>query len=384
MKWNKIFSIVAGSALAFTACSDSGSNASRETDSSSSGEVLSSSSSPDNPTPAFDTENLLPNMDLGLKFGTNLWLSAGKNGLYSLWFVDTANAEVSYGTIVSHADLSNGILAFDSSSGYTYAANHHKGDSVLAWIRKGIRLEFSMDGSTLMVKIDDAEPVAVKKATRQVESGYLAKGDSLVGKVLEWSNGDSSSVYRFYKNGEYIREVGGKSFAFEAGYYDVHRQRLLTLPVYFAGYVSILNSYAAKENSGSYEFDNDISKKNYSVSSMTVEYPDVSLLVAAGWRSESNDTLRWTLSFSGENYTIKGKTGLSENTLKIQRDGAWAVFGDRLVLSVEKCSAAKKVECPAVEYGTLSNVKATSFGFENSDSSDEYAAPKNWTAIEEE
>ncbi len=384
MKWNKIFSIVAGSALAFTACSDSGSSASREADSSSSGEVLSSSSSSDNPSPAFNAENLLPNMDLGLKFGTNLWLSAGKNGLYSLWFVDTTNAGASYGTVVSHADLSSGVLAFDSTSGYVFAANHAKGDSVLAWIKKGIRLEFSMDDSTLMVKIDDAEPVAVKKATRQVEPGYLAKSDSLAGKVLEWSNGDSSSIYRFYKNGEYIREVSGKSSAFEAGYYDVHRQRLLTLPVYFAGYVSILNSYAAKETSGAYEFDNGISKKDYSVSSMTVDYPDKSLLTAADWRSESNDTLRWTLSFSGENYTVKGKTGLDENTLKIQRDGAWAVFGDYLVFSVEKCSAAKKVECPAVEYGTLSKVEATSFEFENSSTSDEYAAPKNWTAIEEE
>lgn len=384
MKWNKILSAVAGSVLAFSACSDSSSGASRESDSSSSGEILSSSSSSDNPTPAFDIENLFPNMDLGLKFGTNLWLSAGKNGLYSLWFVDTASADLSYGTIVSHADLSSGVLAFDSTSGYTFAANHSKGDSVLAWIRKGIRLEFSMENSALMVKIDDAKPFAVKKATRQVDPDYLAKSDSLVGMVLEWSNGDTSSTYRFYKNGEYIREVAGESSAFEAGFYDVHRQHLLTLPVYFAGYVSILNSYIAKKKNGSYEFDNEISKRNYSVSSMTVEYPDISLLTKTDWRSESNDTLKWTLAFQGENYTVRGKTGLNDNTTKIQREGAWAVFGDNLVLSVEKCSASKKVECPAVEWGALSKVEATSFEFENSETSDEYAAPKNWAAIEEE
>ena len=323
-------------------------------------------------------------MDLGLKFGTNLWLSAGKNGLYSLWFVDTASADLSYGTIVSHADLSSGVLAFDSTSGYTFAANHSKGDSVLAWIRKGIRLEFSMEDSALMVKIDDAKPFAVKKATRQVDPDYLAKSDSLVGMVLEWSNGDTSSTYRFYKNGEYIREVAGESSAFEAGFYDVHRQHLLTLPVYFAGYVSILNSYIAKKKNGSYEFDNEISKRNYSVSSMTVEYPDISLLTKTDWRSESNDTLKWTLAFQGENYTVRGKTGLNDNTTKIQREGAWAVFGDNLILSVEKCSASKKVECPAVEWGALSKVEATSFEFENSETSDEYAAPKNWAAIEEE
>ncbi len=382
-KWNKLL-LILGSSLAFVACSDSSSDANRESDSSSSGEVLSSSSSGESSDSGFDTENLLPNMDLGSKFGTNLWLSAGKNGLYSLWFVDSSNAGASYGTVVSHADLSSGVLAFDTTSGYVFAANHAKGDSVLAWIKSGIRLEFSMEDSTLMVKIDDAEPVAVKKATRQVESGYLAKSDSLVGKVLEWSDGDSSSIYRFYRNGEYVREVAGKSASFEAGYYDVHRQHLLVVPVYFSGSVSILGSYTVKENGGSYELDNDISKKEYSVSSMTVDYPDRSLISKSNWSSESNDTLRWTLSFDGESYTIKGKTGLSENTTKIQREGAWAVFGDYLVLSVEKCSAVKKMECPAVEYGTLSKVEASSFEFENSDTSDEYAAPKVWTAIEEE
>ncbi len=382
-KWNKLLFIL-GSSLALVACSDSSSNASRESDSSSSEKNISSSSSSETPDAGFDTENLLPNMDLGSKFGTNLWLSAGKNGLYSLWFVDSANAGISYGTVVSHADLSDGVLAFDSTSGYVFATSHAKGDSVLAWIQSGIRLEFSMEDSTLMVKIDDAEPVAVKKATRQVESGYLAKSDSLVGKVLEWSDGDSSSIYRFYRNGEYVREVTGKSSSFEAGYYDVHRQHLLVLPVYFSGYVSILYSYTAKENGGSYELDNDISKRNYSVSSMTVDYPDKSLLSKAGWSSESNDTLRWTLAFDGEGYTIRAKTGLNENTTKIQREGAWAVFGDHLVLSVEKCAAAKKLECPAVEHGTLSKVEESSFEFENSDTSDEYAAPKIWTAIEEE
>ncbi len=382
-KWNK-FLMILGSSLALVACSDSGNNASRESDSSSSEKNLSSSSSSEIPDSGFDTENLLPNMDLGSKFGTNLWLSAGKNGLYSLWFVDTANAGASYGTVVSHADLSHGVLAFDTTSGYVFASSHAKGDSVLAWIRSGIRLEFSMEDSTLMVKIDDADPVAVKKATRQVESGYLAKSDSLVGKILEWSDGDSSSIYRFYRNGEYVREVSGKSASFEAGYYDVHRQHLLVLPVYFSGYVSILDSYTAKENSGSYELDNDLSKRNYSVSSMTVDYPDRSLLSKSDWSSESNDTLRWTLSFDGESYAIKGKTGLSENTTKIQREGAWAVFGDYLVLSVEKCAAAKKLECPAVEYGTLANVSENSFEFENSETADEYAAPKAWTAIEEE
>lgn len=384
MKWNKVLTLLAGSALALSACGDSSSGASRETDSSSSGGDVSASSSSVSPKPAFDTENLLPNMNLGSKFGTDLWLSAGKDGLYSLWFVDPKNAETSYGTVVAHSDLSNGVLAFDTTSGYIFATNDSKGDSVLAWIRKGIGLEFSVKDSALWVKIDGAEPVEVKKATRQIDPDFLSKGDSLSGKVLEWSNGDSSLIYRFYKNGEYIREVSGEAFAFEAGYYDVHRQRLLTLPVYFAGSVSILNSYIAKIGAGSYELDNQVSKKTYNVSSMTVEYPEESLLSKNSWSAKSNDTLKWTLSFDALRYTIKGKTGMDDNTLKIQREGEWAVFGDNLILSVDKCMAKEKIQCPAVEYGRLSDLDKAKFVFDNSDDSSEYAAPENWTAIVEE
>lgn len=383
MKWNKFLTLLAGSALVLSACGDSGNDASREADSSSSGEVATSSSSV-SAKPVFDAENLLPNMNLGTRFGTDLWLSAGKNGLYSLWFVDKKNAETSYGTVVAHSDLANGVLAFDTTSGYIFATNDAKGDSVLAWIRKGIGLEFSMKDSLLWVKIDGEDPVEVKKATRQIDPDFLSKGDSLSGKVLEWSNGDSSSIYRFYRNGEYIREVGGEASAFEAGYYDVHRQRLLTLPVYFAGAVSILNSHIAKIGAGFYELDNQISKKNYSVSSMTVEYPDESLLSKNSWSAKSNDTLKWTFAFDDSRYTVKGKTGMDDNTLKIQREGEWAVFGDNLVLSVDKCMSAKKIQCPAVEYGRISNLDESKFEFENSDDSSEYAAPQKWTAIAEE
>ncbi len=382
MKWNHILPFALGSVLALSACSDSGSDASRESDvSSSSGEELSSSSSVE-PSPSFDASNLYSNMNLGSRFGTNLWLSAGKNGLYSLWFVDEKSSETTYGTVAVKTDLSSGVLSFDTTSGFVYATNDSKGDSVLAWITKGIRLEFSMEDSSLMVKIDDADPVSVEKATRQVYSGVLSRADSLVGKILEWSDGDSSALFRFYKNGEYVRIT---SESFDAGYYDVHRQHLLTLPVHAVGKVSILSSYVAETGNGSYMLDNQIEKKEYKVSSMTVEYPDASLFTGSGWSAESNDTLKWVLDLQDdETYTLKGKTGMDDSSVKIQREGVWAVFGDYLTLTVDKCMAAKKVSCPAVEYGTVSDLKKSGFEFENSDDSTEYAAPKVWTAIEEE
>lgn len=368
---------------ALAACSSDSSSASRDVDSSSSG-TGSSSSVEGSSSSAFDTENLLTNMDLGKKFGTKLWLSAGKNGLYSLWFIDTTSSETSYGTIATYADLSSGVLSFDSTSGLIYATNNAAGDSVLAWTKRGIKLEFSVKDSTTQVSIDGADPVEVKKATRQIDKAYLSKAETLEGTILEWSAGDSVSTYRFYKNGEYIRTATLGSEIFEAGHYDVHRQHLLLVPAFFAGSVSTVTSYAAKIGNGGYILDNQLSAREYRSSSLSVEYPKVSTLEDAAWSSESNDTLKWTLSFSGDEYSLRGKTGLNDNTTKILRSGEWAVFGDYLVLSVEVCSAVKTISCPSVERGQLIDLEEASFLFENSDPDDEYSAPRKWSLIEEE
>lgn len=365
---------------ALAACSDSSSSADRDIDSSSSG--AKSSAAAESSSSVFDTDDLMTNMDLGKKFGTRLWLTAGKNGLYSLWFIDTTNAETSYGTLVTHADLASGVLTFDSTCGTSYATNNALGDSVLAWQKRGIQLEFSVENSVTMVSINGADPVEIKKATRQIDGDYLSKAETLEGTILEWNAGDSVSTYRFFRNGKYLRTAKFSSEIFEAGYYDVHRQRLLLLPDFFAGYISTLTSFEAKIGDGGYVLDNQTSAREYRSSSLSVEYPDVSILTKSAWSSESNDTLKWTLSFDGSEYSLSGRTGL--NNIKIIRSGDWNVFGDYLVLRVKGCQANGEIKCPSVEYGQIADVEESGFIFDNSNPDDEYSAPEKWTAVEEE
>lgn len=375
---------VSASALALFACgSDSSSSAARETDSSSSIEAVSSSSA--ETENSFDKANLMKNMNLGTRFGTQLWLSAGDDGLYSLWFLDSASAETSYGTAVVKTDLSTGEIVFDTQSGYLFATNNAKGDSVLAWLKKGIRFEFAMEDSTLMVSIDGEDPVEVKRATRVIDDEYVSKADELKEKRLEWSNGDSSSVYLFYKDGEYVRLAKNDSAeVFEAGYYDVQRQHLLTVPVHFSGQVSILTSYTLKKQGDGYVFDNQISAKDYEASALTVDYPSKEDLAASIWTSKSNDTLKWTLQFNGDSYSALARTGMGDETLKFRRIGEWDVFGDYLVLALDSCSADSQVRCASVEKGRVDEMKSDSFDFDNMDEKSKYALPKSWKAVVEE
>jgi len=388
MNLKKVSSVaLTSAALLFTACgSDSSSSPNRESDSSSSTETSSSSVVNEE---AAEIEALVeetPNMLLTKKGDANIWLVAGSTGLYSLWAIDTASSSTSYATVLTKGDITTGKLEFSKTEdGFVYAKGVAQAEAFIEWLEKGISLQFSVKDSALMVSIDGDDPVAVQKATRKVTSGYLSKADSLVGKKLEWSNGDTSSVYRFFKNGEYVRLVSdGEEETFEAGYYDVHRQVLLMEPIEHTGTVSVLTAYTAKVDGDSYTLDDEISAKTYNASSIKVSYPDVELLSANGWESESNDTLLWTLDLQENNrYLIEGKTGVTDNTLKIRRKGDWSVYGDYLVMTVDTCQAVTSVKCPT-EYGQITNLSEDAFEFDNAIEDNEYAAPKKWTPVIEE
>lgn len=380
------FVAIASAVMIFAACSsDSSSNPNRESDSSSSKEISSSSAEQNEDAEAIQAlVEEMPNMLLTEKNGSNIWLIAGSTGIYSLWAIDPTSNTTSYATVATKGDITTGKLTFSKQTdGFVYSMVE-QGEAFAKWLEKGITLEFSVDDGALMVSIDGADPVAVEKATRKVTSGYLSKADSLVGKSLVWSKGDSTQTYRFYKNGEYVR-VFGDADLFEAGYYDVHRQQLLMLPAQFVGSVSALTSYSVKIGDDSYELDDQVSTKTYKVSSIKVSYPDIDLLYANGWESTSEDgDLLWTLDMLENNrYVLDAKTGITDNTLKVRRKGEWNVFGDYLVLTVDTCLANESVQCPT-ERGQILKLNSETLEFDNFDDSNKYATPKEWSAVIEE
>ena len=159
---------------------------------------------------------------------------------------------------------------------------------------------------------------------------------------------------------------------------------LLMLPMEHVGTVISLTTYSAKIGDGSYELEGQASTKTYEVSSLKVSYPDVELLNANGWESESNDTLLWTMDLLENNrYVLEAKTGVSDNTLKVRRKGDWSVFGDYLVMTVDTCQAVTAVECPT-EYGQITTLSESKLKFDNVIEKLEYAAPKEWTPVIEE
>ncbi len=365
--------IVSAAAMSFVACgSDSSSGTSRESDSSSgtasSSSVTSGSSSADAST--VTTADLSANMVVGTMLGDTLVVSAGVNGLYTLWFTKGGQ---NYGYAVCKADFSGASLSFKSGSCGVGTVSDATGKKIDSALVSGVTVKFSKAGSTLQVSVNGGTSVDVTKFSFAGTAGFISKASALEGKKLSWSSGDSNSVYYFYKNGIYFRTGHISGDLWEAGYYDVQQQWLLLVPKYYKtdGSLRTLSMYNVSTSYKLYA-SGDVAGVAYDGTDFDVTYPDVSKL-ATTWTGVKSDT-SWTIVLnSDDSFTATAK---KVTTAVMQKSGSWGLFGDRLVFKISTCS--NTASCPIIEYGVLSSVSDTSLTYTTSDSS-VWALPANWT-----
>jgi len=372
-------SLASALVLSLAACSDgSSSKAGDESDSSSStggnssGGVASSSSVCESCVTA---DQLPTNMTLGKLYGTNLWLSAGVNGLYSLWFLDSTSTNA-YGYSVIYSDFNNGTLTFDNSSGRSYDVTSSIGTAIKNGIESGITLAFSYTGdSTLQVSVNGAAPLNVETAKYLAVAGYLSKAITIVDKKLSWVSGDSNSTYFFFDKGRYVRTGHSKGDFWEAGYYDVHRQSLIILPDFYMtdGSVKSMDLFEAATTTAGYNLKESGVTRVYTESDLTVNYVDTDLLVNT-WVGIENG-YNWTFVLKDDaSFTAIAKEGLSSTVES--RTGTWGVFGDRLVFQTSSCMNTKT--CSGQVYGIVSDLTEDSFSYSSTDTTD-FAYPESWT-----
>ncbi|MFA6623470.1 MAG: hypothetical protein WCS54_05110 [Fibrobacteraceae bacterium] len=367
------FTIVFAAAMSFVACgSDSSSGTNRESDSSSgtasSSSVTSGSSSADVST--VTTADLSANMVVGTMLGDTLVVSAGTNGLYTLWFTKGGQ---NYGYAVCKANFSGASLSFKSGSCGVGTVSDTTGKKIDSALASGVTVKFSKAGSTLQVSVNGGTAVDVTKFSFAGTAGFISKASALEGKKLSWSSGDSNSVYYFYKNGIYFRTGHISGDLWEAGYYDVQQQWLLLVPKYYKtdGSLRTLSMYNVSTSYKLYA-SGDVAGVAYDGTDFNVTYPDVSKL-ATTWTGVKSDT-SWTIVLNSDaSFTATAK---KVTTAVMQKSGSWGLFGDRLVFKISTCS--NTATCPIIEYGVLSSVTDSSLTYTTSDTS-VWALPANWT-----
>jgi hypothetical protein len=378
-------------ALALGACGDSKSptdsddilsSGGSSAKSSSSKEAKSSSSvSEDIPkgARAATLDDLERNMKLKDMFGRDIYLATGeKHGLFSFWIPDTA-------WIAVPSDFKDGVISFSSGAITSIKIENKAIESMEELVEKDSdhsmrfivneddQLQYSLDGG----KYKDVTEATVKK-----NSSVISNGDSLASKTLFCKTGEETyTEYDFYK-GRYVAtdvKDSGKSnrsvVSWSAGYYDIHRGKLLMRPLFYSAPV-----YALVSASVSSDYKTlTISAEDVSCTLSELKYNEVPAADLEGeWESDEGG-LTWSLDMRADRtFEVKAFKGNENKALK---QGTWDVYGNQLLMKVTGCLGGK---CTPAVMGSVSKWKAGSFfNYSNSDP-DDPPIPEDWTAPEYE
>ncbi|MBR4348099.1 hypothetical protein [Fibrobacter sp. UWR2] len=379
-------------ALALGACGDSKSptdsddilsSGGSSAKSSSSKEAKSSSSvSEDIPkgARAATLDDLERNMKLKDMFGRDIYLATGeKHGLFSFWIPDTA-------WIAVPSDFKDGVISFSSGAITSIKIENKAIESMEELVEKDSdhsmrfivneddQLQYSLDGG----KYKDVTEATVKK-----NSSVISNGDSLASKELFCKTGENTFTgYSFYK-GRYVatdvvrnaKQTNDSLVSWSAGYYDIHRGKLLMRPLFYSAPV-----YALVSASVSSDYKTlTISAEDVSCTLSELKYNEVPAADLEGeWESDEGG-LTWSLDMRADRtFEVKAFKGNENKALK---QGIWDVYGNQLLMKMTGCLGGK---CTPAVIGSVSKWKAGSFfDYGNSDP-DDPSIPESWNAPEYE
>ena len=313
-------------------------------------------------------DDLQRNMTLKGLFDRDIYMAAGeKHGLFSLWIPDTA-------WIAVPSDFDDGVIKFSSGvitsikidydviSKMEKLVEKDSDHSMIFIVNEDDQLQYSLDGG---------EYKDVGETTVKTKSSIISRGDSLTSKRLVCSTDeDEQTTYSFYE-GRYLAKVEkGETSSWSAGYYDIHRGKLLMRPMFYDKSV-----YALVSATVSSDYNLEISSEDIPCKKSEFEYKSVDAEKLAGEWEITEDGLDWSLDLRADrSYELKAFKG-SEN--KAFKQGSWDVYGNLLLMKVSGCLGGK---CTSAVMGAISDLDPKSgFTYEHSDP-DEPLMPKTWEA----
>jgi hypothetical protein len=325
-------------------------------------------------------DDLEKNMTLKGLFGRDIYLATGeKHGLFSFWIPDTA-------WIAAPSDFKDGVIKFSSGAitsikiDYDVISKMEKlvekdsDHSINFIVNEDDELQYSLDGG----EYKDVGETSVKK-----NSSVVWNGDSLASKELFCKTGENTFTgYSFYK-GRYVatdvvrndKKTNDSLVSWSAGYYDIHRGKLLMRPLFYSAPV-----YALVSASVSSDYKTlTISAEDVSCTLSELKYNEVPAADLEGeWESDEGG-LTWSLDMRADRtFEVKAFKGNENKALK---QGTWDVYGNQLLMKVTGCLGGK---CTPAVMGSVSKWKAGSFfNYGNSDP-DDPSIPEDWTAPEYE
>lgn len=278
-------------------------------------------------TRAAKLEDLQKNYELKL-FDQTVYLSTGsKQGVLALRIPDEL-------WVVTYTDFAGGVVSFKKDKAGLQYSETDAVKKIIGKMDAGFKISFVVkeadnadEDDKILYSVDGGDYSEAIKASVAVPKGKVSKAEAIQKKIYECADGDSTRTFKFFDS-SYIYEtsVDGQVVNWNAGRYDIQRNTLLMIPLYYVGSSRTMFAYSVGTDDAITAYNGE--KLNCTVEDVEYDYEDAKDFV--GEWVKTQDGVDWTFTLNADGTS---KLEAFEGTKRVElKSGTWEVYGYYMVM----------------------------------------------------
>ena len=282
-------------------------------------------------TRAAKLEDLQKNYELML-FDQTVYLSTGsKQGVLALRIPDEL-------WVVTYTDFAGGVVSFKKDKAGLQYSETDAVKKIIGKMDAGFKISFVVkeadnadEDDTILYSVDGGDYSEAFKASVAVQTGKVSKAEAIQKKIYECADGDSTRTFKFFDS-SYIYEtsIDGQVVNWNAGRYDIQRNTLLMIPLYYVGSSRTMFTYSVGTDDAITAYNGE--KLNCTVEDVEYAYENAEDFV--GEWVKTQDGVDWTFTLNADGTS---KLEAFEGSKRVElKSGTWEVYGYYMVIDFNK------------------------------------------------
>ena len=278
-------------------------------------------------TRAAKLEDLQKNYELKL-FDQTVYLSTGsKQGVLALRIPDEL-------WVVTYTDFAGGVVSFKKDKAGLQYRETDAVKKIIGKMEAGFKISFVVkeadnadEDDKILYSVDGGDYSEAIKASVAVPKGKVSKAEAIQKKIYECADGDSTRTFKFFDS-SYIYEtsVDGQVVNWNAGRYDIQRNTLLMIPLYYVGSSRTMFTYSVGTDNKITAYNGE--RMDCTVDEVEYEYENAKDFV--GEWVKTQDGVDWTFTLNADGTS---KLEAFEGSKRVElKSGTWEVYGCYMVM----------------------------------------------------
>ena len=278
-------------------------------------------------TRAAKLEDLQKNYELKL-FDQTVYLSTGsKQGVLALRIPDEL-------WVVTYTDFAGGVVSFKKDKAGLQYSETDAVKKIIGKMDAGFKISFVVkeadnadEDDKILYSVDGGDYSEAIKASVAVPKGKVSKAEAIQKKIYECADGDSTRTFKFFDS-SYIYEtsVDGQVVNWNAGRYDIQRNTLLMIPLYYVGSSRTMFTYSVGTDNKITAYNGE--RMDCTVDEVEYEYENAKDFV--GEWVKTQDGVDWTFTLNADGTS---KLEAFEGSKRVElKSGTWEVYGCYMVM----------------------------------------------------